>query len=242
MSLKARQYRNYLYQNQSHPENDEDIFWEDKRDSFLPVVLTLIPFLVMEYYVELTMGAVPVGLLFPFGYLLFWAFYYTYYKPNALEDHLTEPRKWDLMQIPILILGLAIWFVKVTVVELGRVMFLDRIFKRKKNTGHAHPGYQPVVIRTQQHRQTHQARQYQRPQPSRSIPILPLEVREALRILGLREGSSWAEIQHRYRELAKRYHPDLNQEITSAGRRFMLYDTAYRRIEMFRAKGSFARR
>jgi len=58
------------------------------------------------------------------------SFYYTYYKPNGLEDHLTEPKKGELRQIPILILGLAIWFVKVTVVELGRVLFLKSVIRR----------------------------------------------------------------------------------------------------------------
>jgi DnaJ-class molecular chaperone len=49
--------------------------------------------------------------------------------------------------------------------------------------------------------------------------------------MGIPEARDWATIQKRYRELAKKYHPDLNPELTQAGNRFMLYDAAYRKLE-----------
>ena len=59
---------------------------------------------------------------------------------------------------------------------------------------------------------------------------LPRDVLGALSILGLQPGATWPEIHRRYRDLAKQFHPDLNPEITGAGKRFMLYDSAYRRL------------
>ena len=60
---------------------------------------------------------------------------------------------------------------------------------------------------------------------------LPRELTNALGIMGIPEARDWSVIQKRYRELAKKFHPDLNPDLTQAGNRFMLYDAAYRKLE-----------
>ncbi|MFM8270090.1 MAG: J domain-containing protein, partial [Pseudomonadota bacterium] len=65
---------------------------------------------------------------------------------------------------------------------------------------------------------------------------LPKEIENALSLLGLKGCRDWNVIHKRYRELAKRFHPDLNPDITSAGNRFMIYDGAYRRLSLVKEK------
>ena len=49
--------------------------------------------------------------------------------------------------------------------------------------------------------------------------------------MGIPHERDWGLIQKRYRDLAKKYHPDLNPELTQAGNRFILVDAAYRKLE-----------
>jgi hypothetical protein len=135
MRIKAREYRQHLYHLRAHPTSylaQERAGFNDQRDSFLTVYLSLLPFIVGEYFAEISYDNLPSGLIFPLGYLLFWAFYYTYYKPGYLEERLTAPKKWDLMAIPTVLVGVMIWFVKITVVELTAVIFGTWLSARRR--------------------------------------------------------------------------------------------------------------
>ena len=248
MAVNARQYREHLYRLRSHPSTVYDFDFVDQRDSFIPLYLSLLPFLFLEYLAEASYDYLPSGLLFPMGFLLFWAFFYTYYKPGFLEDRLTLPQKWDLVGIPTVLLGVVIWFVKVTVIELAGFFlrnFLgihprpkdrtksDRRKRPRKESTATPPPYEGTGAfhrrpQGRAARSTEGIRFNQAPRHQK--PVLPQDVLMALRTLGLREGVDWTQIHRRYRELAKLYHPDLNKEITSAGRRFMIYDAAYRKL------------
>lgn len=208
-AMQFYEYREYLYRERTHPKPDENV-WVDRRDSFLALYLSLIPFVMFEYLIELQ-TELPSGLIFPLAYLLFWAYYYTYYKPTELEECLSKPKGINLSSMFTLILGVAIWFVKTTFVKL--VDFLFRFLLK--------PIPQKTNLKTKH----------------RTVTIkLPADILEALKTLGLSERSSWQEIHTRYRELAKRYHPDLHPEITKSGNRFMMYDTAYKKLLIFRAQ------
>jgi DnaJ domain len=221
MGGNLRQYRDNLYRLRSHPEESLPSEFLDRRDASFPLYLSIIPFLILEYWVEESSQGRISALAFPTGYLLFWAFYYTYYRPGVLEENISAPRRFDLRFIPALILGVAIWFVKVTVVELSHLLFLRWIVASKPRP----------TARASQPRPA--------PSPGPSAPRapaspkssgLPRDVIEALAVLGLGEIRHWPEIHHRYRELAKAYHPDLNRDITQTGKRFMAFDKAYRRL------------
>lgn len=256
--MNARNYREQLYRVRSHSALRSEGFY-DQRDSFLTVYLSMIPFLLIEYMVELTYDVIPSGLIFPTGYLLFWAFYYTFYKPGFLEEKLSTPQKWDLIGIPAVLMGVLIWFVKVTVVELS-TFFLRGLVRAPT------PPRSKAERRTQPRSQWNRARtdssyhqrasasngntgSYQQrapggntgfhqmpPRPPPSVSVLPGELLHALHVLGLREGADWHRIHKRYRELAKQYHPDLNREVTDVGRRFMMYDAAYRKLSAAKAR------
>lgn len=214
--------------------------FRDERDSLLPVGLSLLPFAAIEYYVELKVDSLPSGLIFPFGFLLFWAFYYTYYRPTRLESELKPLSEMSFPNIFKMVFSVAIWFVKVTVVGLFDLLFV-RWWKaplppkrpassRRENTG-SYSSYR----KSQSDSATGS---YNRPagsraaQPPPAQPVrLPHEYQVALNVLGLENGvPTWEAIHKRYRELAKKFHPDLNQEITQVGNRFMKVDQAYRKL------------
>jgi hypothetical protein len=225
MSMNARNYRDYLYENGAHPPQPGTVPVGEAKGGLSGLLLTIPPFLVAEYFCELRYETLPSGLAFPLAYVLFWAFYYTYYKPDVLEKHLTGSKKWDGLNIPTVLLGAVVWFVKVVVVELADVILL-RWFLGV-----------PAKKKEQATRRAHRPRAASGfsnagPRPA-NVPgnDLPREVENALAILGLTGCRDWNLIQKRYRELAKKFHPDLNQEITQVGNRFMLYDAAYRRLE-----------
>src|SRR5450631_1123192 len=116
MSANARNYRERLYRSRAHPGVEDRSDFVDKRDSFLTVYASAIPFLALEYIAERNYEFLPSGLVCPVGYLMFWAFYYTYYRPGFLEDRLTSAAPRTLLNptaILGVILGVAIWFVKV---------------------------------------------------------------------------------------------------------------------------------
>ncbi len=222
--MNAKQYRSHLYQVRNHPRTKALPDFYDQRDSFVGLYLSLIPFLGLEYFFEKSVD-VPSGLIFPTGFLLFWAFYYTYYKPGILEDKLTQPHKWDLTAIPTVLIGVAIWFLKVTVVELTHLLV------RKPEP------VKPKDRRQQTRSQWTKAHSTQSMPPRPPPPsLLPKDILHSLTLLGLKEGASWELIHHRYRELAKQYHPDLNHDITDVGRRFMMYDAAYRKLASAKAQ------
>ncbi len=220
MGMNAKQYREQLYRLRNHPARDNLDFY-DQRDSFLMVYASVIPFAVAEYIAELQFQFMPGGLVFPVGFLLFWAFYYTFYKPGFLEERLSSSAEWNLARVPALLLGVMIWFVKVSFVELGQLVVSQWVPVKKP-----------------------QAKSKQAPRPaaaSQSAPVKPpplmsVDLLEALQILGLKPGCTWRDIHRNYRTLAKQFHPDLNPEITDFGHRFMKVDQAYHKLEKVRAK------
>lgn len=213
MPMTAKEYREHLYARRTHPH--AHVTPDSHKDSFASLYLMLVPFLVAEYWTELRFETLPSGIVFPTAYVLFWAFYYTYYRPGVLESQLSGPTKWDLHSIPTVFMGTVIWFVKVMVVELTDVI-LSSLLRGKKKTK-----ARPVAA-------NHAARP--EPRPASGPAPLPKEIENALAILGIRGCRDWRTIQKRYRELAKLYHPDLNPDITTAGNRFMIYDGAYRKL------------
>lgn len=258
MSANSKYYRDHLYRLREHPV---DPGMADGRNSFTRVYLSLVPFLMLEYYVERTSDVLPSGLVFPMGFLLFWAFYYTYYRPGLLEDRLSTPKEWNPAGIVTLLVGVAIWFVKVTVVELSHLLLLRWLFSRKAtphragtqgarrpsassqsagtgswNTGtgsfNTRPsGQQAAGGQGAAHGASHAQRAPKREAPPPKPPAsLPPDILSALDVLGLPPSTDWNEIHKRYRELAKKFHPDLNQEITELGRRFIRVDQAYRKL------------
>lgn len=215
MAIDSKKYREYLHQTRSHPEAPASA---EAGQSFKGIYTSFIPFLALEWFLEVRFEALPQGIGFPFGFLLFWAFYYTYFKPGQLETRLKSPQRWESGTIPSVVLGSAIWFVKIVVVELSEVLllrwFLGTDSKQKPQAFSKGPT--PIV--------------------SSSSSSLPREIENALCLLGLKDCRDWTVIHKRYRELAKKFHPDLNPELTAAGNRFMIYDGAYRRLSAVKEK------
>lgn len=255
MRITARDYRQQLYHLRAHPNDGSD--FTDNRDSLVGIYASLLPFLIFEYCVEAFVDLSVSGLVFPLGFLLYWGFYYTYYRPGFLEERLVMPSSDNLAEIPALLLGVAIWFVKVSVVEAFDFLVL-RWFRPKK-TRQIHIGRHSESHSRSQARSRPQANPHSRPhantgagsyhystsrpaQAAPQTPGLPSDVLQQLAILGLGECRDWNIIHKRYRELAKLYHPDLNREITEVGRRFMTYDGAYRKLLAVKEKYFFERR
>ena len=237
MASNGREYREELYRLRSHPRSKRPDDFADRRDSLAHLYFSLFPFLALEYFIERNFETVS-GLIFPMGYLLFWSFYYTYYRPGFLEEKLRAPEKTQWGLLPALILGVAIWFVKVSIVELNHILLLHWLRAKTKPApkAPAKPAARsedPRMARAR--RAEHQRRasekhasKAQTPPKAPPAPSLPSDVVRALNTLGLGECRDWNEIHHRYRELAKKYHPDLNPEITHS--RFIQFDAAYRKL------------
>lgn len=218
MPISAKEYREHLYAHRNHPHNPTAY---SAPANFSGLYWTVVPFLMAEYFAELRLETMPSGIVFPTAYLLFWAFYYTYYRPGSLESKLTSPNKWDLHGLPTVLVGTCVWFVKVAVVEFTEFMISQVLPKKKPQVKRPH------IYREQTRRAQSETREQAAPPPP---PTIPKEVENALAIMGLQGCRDWRTVQKRYRDLAKKFHPDLNQEITSAGNRFMIYDGAYRRL------------
>lgn len=238
MPTDPNKYREHLYRYRSHPPEGAGVRPDlpDRRNSFAAVYLSILPFIGLEYFAELYFRVLPSGLVFPVGFVLFWAFFYTYYKPGVLEGRLSNSSDWSLAVLPSLLIGTAFWLVKVTIIGTMQ-FFLPELLKqpepqRPRPQPQPRPQYQyrqQTAQQSQQRAYAHQAPP--RPQPSRPAPnALPRDIQQALVLLGVENTRSWIHIQRRYRELAKQYHPDLNPEITDVGRRFMVYDSAYRKL------------
>lgn len=221
--MDARQYRDTVYRLRSHPPTSPGgPLSIDNRDSLKGVYGSLVPFITLELATEATLSVIPAGLVFPMGFLLFWAFYYTYYRPGTLEARLSGKDGWSILLLPSLLLSAIIWFIKVTVVEIGDFLF----FQHRKTP-------EPVVARRQAC-PAHPKISSASPRPSE--PPLPTDVRYALQVLGIPESRDWNEIHRRYRELAKMVHPDLNPDLTQAGQRFMAYDIAFKKLSTYRQR------
>lgn len=237
--MNARDYRKHLYSHRSHPAQTKAVEEASEKSA---IFLSFIAFVACEYIIQLKTERIPSGLLFPFGFLFFWAFYYTYYQPGSLEKTLSSEKKWDLSGIPLTIMSSCIWFVKIVCVELVDNMISSLINERSKAPPRRGVNRNTPPFETKSQTQG-RTQSFQRPVNQQrqetlgnhnSPPngALPREITNALGILGIPEARDWSAIQKRYRELAKKYHPDLNPELTQAGNRFMLYDAAYRKLEM----------
>lgn len=232
--MNTKQYRDHLYQERSHPR-DNVSYIGATNDSFSSLYLSLFGFLAAEYFAEVKYEHLPSGILFPVGFLFFWAFYYTYYQPGYLEQKLSSDKKWDLFGIPTTIISTCIWFVKIIFVEL-----IENIVGILFGSRHKH---EPVKPQKSKPKTSGPSRTSNQVPPRREFTAeprtgdaLPRDLGNALSILGLPYCRDWSTIQKRYRELAKQYHPDLNPELTTVGNRFMIYDAAYRKLEASKSK------
>lgn len=213
---QVQSYRDRLHRERAHRDDSEPHALVDYRDSFSRVYFSSGAFLAAEYVTETSLSVVPSGLIFPLGFLIFWAVYYTYYKPSFLETQLFFPERWNWNAIPVVILGVAIWFVKASLHDAVRIAKFCFGVRRKP------PALAPALTRAGTLAVVSKKME------------LPPEVKAALEDLGFEGIVSWELIQHRYRVLAKRYHPDLNPEITRSGNRFMRLDASYRRLASVR--------
>jgi hypothetical protein len=184
-------------------------------------------------------------LLFPFGFLFFWAFYYTYYQPGSLEKTLSSEKKWDLTGIPMTLMSSCIWFVKVVFVELTEKIISSVVVPKKQTSKTQQRNVFDDSKRSTSARFQNGAfdRRPQNNPPNQTrtkiaepIELIPKDLLNALVVLGIPEAREWSLIQKRYRELAKMFHPDLNPDKTQAGNRFMLCDAAYRKLEASRER------
>jgi hypothetical protein len=222
MAMDAKKYREFLHHSRSHPLSHSS---GSSEESYKHLYFSIPAFLILEFYLEHKAESLPQGIAFPFGFLLFWAFYYTYQRPGHLESKLKSPQRWQTSSIPTVILKATIWFVKVTIVELVENIILQWILGQKSEE-QKQPAHQ-----TASHTQSNSQRVAK---PSEEN--LPREIENALLLLGLKGCRDWSLIHKRYRELAKKFHPDLNPDLTSAGNRFMIYDGAYRRLHLVKNK------
>jgi len=232
MPKNSQHYRAALHRLRAHPSKDDlkPRPQDQTTESLTPLYLSAIAALVLEYVAERSIHALPTGFVFPATYLLFWAFYYTYVRPGFLEKNLAGENKWDQLGIFGVLLGGLIWTVKVFLLE-----FVEQLLSRWLFTSQKTRPLRERPIITNAQKPIHQ------PPPAYSSPPLPPDVQSALGILGLRGCRDFNVIQKRYRELAKKYHPDLNPDITTGGRRFMLYDAAYRKLTIVKEQ-YFSRR
>jgi len=198
MRLSSRNYRRYLHSSRSHPElasqaQSPDLSSVSKPSSgfhFLWSATDLNPFLFgttpiflgLEIFIEARVDSLPMGISFPFGFLLFWALLYTYKNPSLSGSQKTQT---------------------------------NTEFKTSSSQGRVRP--EQIFIRKEA-------------EPEKKEPALPPDIQSALKILGLQNCRDWAVIHKRYRELAKQVHPDLNPELTAAENKFILYDSAYRKL------------
>jgi hypothetical protein len=224
--MHTRQYRDTVYRLRSHPHTPEVAFGVDRRDSFTMIYVSFVPFAGLEYAAEYLVSSIPAGLVFPMGFLLYWAFYYTYYRPGALETRLQRTSFFNALNLFHMLVGTAIWLVKITVVYVGELL-LSMLWAPAKTAESASPPLSYVFKQTPPpfEKPAHaNTATFPQPEP------LPEEARQALAVLGLSQTSDWTEIHRRYRLLAKKFHPDLNPEITESGSHFIRFDVAYKRL------------
>ena len=213
--MTSTRYRKHLHEFRQHPGP----VVQPATENGIPVALlytSLLPFLLIEFGSEFYAEKLPAGLFFPTGFFLFWAFYYTYQRPGALETRLGANATWKPHEFPALLLALVIWGAK-TLLSLVSKSLIHVLYLPPKPT----PQPKTAPPRAE-------------PAYAHSEPAVPADARDALRILGLPATTDWLTIHKRYRDLAKRYHPDLNPQDTLAGRRFMKYDAAYRSLARYR--------
>ncbi len=223
--------------------------FHDERDSLFGVVVSLVAFAAAEFFVELNIDSLPGGLVFPVGFILFWAFYYTYYRPNTLENRLKPLSEMSFPNVFGIVFGVLVWFVKVTVVGLFDMVFVrwwnrPAAAKSKARPAQKSSDEQTGSYKTGSYHANAGSYSSYRPRPentsSKAPPgpkPLPSDLQTALHVLGIEDRApTWDAIHKRYRELAKKFHPDLAGDITQ-GHRFIRLDQAYRKLSS--GKGTF---
>jgi len=194
MAIDSRKYREYLHQTRSHPEA---LPTEATANSWKSLGYSVPLFIGLEWYFESSFDGMPSGIAFPFGFLLFWALFYTQLKPTTAGN-----KSWGL--------------------------------KINWDWLYASPKPEPKPRAKSQPKRNPEP-SFQQASPSVEN-ALPREIENALGLLGLKGCRDWKTIHKRYRELAKKFHPDLNPDLTTAGNRFMIYDGAYRRLTQVKDK------
>jgi len=92
MRLSSRNYREYLHTSRTHPPSRSQPLIKNQNQFFSvsyfftgnlkPLIYTTVPaFLGLELWMELQVNSFPAGLSFPFGFILFWAFFYSFRTP-----------------------------------------------------------------------------------------------------------------------------------------------------------------
>lgn len=204
----------------SASDDERYVGFSDARNSFVPVWLSLPPFLMLEYFVELSFPTIPSALVFPVGFLLYWAFYFIFYKPNVLEDRLSDPFREQFHFAPSLILGFILWFLQASLLEIRYLLWEAYRKPRELEAREVSEKFKKLVDGSAA-----------APRPAPSPSRYPDEVLRALAALGLGGTGElkWEQVHKRYRTLAKKLHPDLNDTGTQ-GRRFIEVDQAFRSL------------
>jgi len=104
MRLSSRNYREYLQELRSHPAARSGLQNSSSVKSGLvfvlvkdlkPVLYATIPaFLGLELFIQFKTESLPMGISFPFGFILFWALIYSYRNPlKTVPEEKSPPRK-----------------------------------------------------------------------------------------------------------------------------------------------------
>lgn len=186
----------------------------DARNSSGMIWSTLFPFIILEFIIEKYTVKVPSGLAFPTSYVLFWAFFFTFYRPHFLDNNL-DTLTWGKL-----------WL-------MAKKFFSLKNLKRKPALTFAKPVQfaKPLQISKpvkERQPQTQTTTKLKLIQPEVKQAYSP-ELCHALSVLGLGAAKplDWDIVHRRYRLLARKLHPDLNPMGTQ-GRRFIQVDQAYK--------------
>lgn len=93
MPLSHKNYRSHLYENRTHPEEAAVPSKNSLSLSFW--IFSGVPFLLVEYFLEVEFKRLPSGLAFPAGFVIFWGFYHT-----LLLSKFKMPQKIVLKKTP----------------------------------------------------------------------------------------------------------------------------------------------
>ncbi len=191
------------------PTPNSPFFYDSRNRTWRLTVSALVLYGVERWA---HVSSTPTGLFFPLGYLLFWTFYYVYYRPFVFFDPRQEwagtaKASWGLL------IWLGLQLAGESLLQLGQrgARLCLRIPLNAKNR---------FLSRL-----------------SGSTNLNPTtEVTNALTQLGLKaDCRSWSEVHARYRLLAKKFHPDVRRHERSTGAgMFYLIDSAYRNLLQLR--------
>ncbi len=186
------------------------------QDSLNNVYVSVLPFVAGEYLIEANWSWSPTGIIFPAGFLLFWTFYFIYFRAVTIDPF--NARNSNVSSFFSLMGSVFYWFIGSTLYSIFHPFGTSKTKRAKKRALPPRQTFRSTI----------------RPVPNEPIRSLPAEVIESLKVLGLPENSHWDVIHKRYRSLAKQYHPDLHPELTDPALKFRRIDSAYRRLEQNR--------